>query len=123
MLLLLAACSGGGGGGGSKQTNTVPLVKLSAVAALYPTNGADWNDYVQGVDIKTATDTACVAATDTACIHAGEARVVEVSGKTSCAGLTAADALSAFTGSAMIQQEWRALFHMDLIQENTYPHY
>jgi len=65
--------------------------------ALYPANGLHWNDYVFGSDIATATDTACNASVDTTCIHAGELRAVEVTGQTSCAGLTATDALGAFT--------------------------
>ena len=96
LLSLLSACSSGGGGGGGNSNPNVPLVDLAAVQAFFGINGKDWNDYVQGVDLKTATDTACVAATDAACIHAGEVRIVEAKGKTSCAGLTAADALNAF---------------------------
>jgi len=78
---------------------TVEQLKLNPVAALFPNNGANWNDYVKGKDWKTATDTPntpCVAATDTACVHGGELRVVVATGKTSCSGLTAADDLGAF---------------------------
>ncbi|MEK6742249.1 MAG: right-handed parallel beta-helix repeat-containing protein [Nitrospirota bacterium] len=87
------SCGGGGGGGTPPPPN---LVSLSTVTALYPVNGANWNDYAKGASVATATDTLCSAATDTACMHGGEKRVVTVTGKTSCAGLTATDALSAF---------------------------
>ena len=69
---------------------------LDAVSALFPNNGADWNDYVAGGDWSTATDTACAAATDSACLNGGEHRVVAASGKSDCAGLTAADELGTF---------------------------
>lgn len=90
--LLLTAC-GGGGAAGNSGTATV---QLAAVAALYPTNGAKWNDYVKGSNWLTATDVACNSATDTACLHGGERRVVVATGKTSCTGLTATDDLGAF---------------------------
>ena len=63
-----------------------------SVAPEYPTNGADWNDYVKG----DGTDTACDPANDTSCRHAGELRVVEVPNTTSCTGLTAQDSLGVF---------------------------
>ncbi len=93
MILSISACGGGGGGGDDGTT-----VTLGSVEALFSNNGAGWNDYVQG-DITNATDTACVAATGTACVHGGEARAVAVNGKSSCAGLTATDALGAFDWS------------------------
>ena len=73
----------------------VELISLSTVTALYPNNGANWNDYVSS-STGTAADTACNAATDTACVHGGEKRIITVTGKTSCAGLTASDARGAF---------------------------
>jgi len=89
--VILAAC------GSSDDGGVVPsLVTLGDVSALYNTNGADWNDYVRGGNITNATDTACDAATDTACVHAGEVRVVEATGLSSCTGITASDALGAF---------------------------
>lgn len=69
---------------------------LAAVSALYPTNAADWNDYVAGSDWSTADDIACAAAIDSACLHGGEHRVVEANGLADCSGLTAADDLAAF---------------------------
>jgi len=73
----------------------VSQLQLNPVSALFPSNGANWNDYVAG-NASTATDIACVAATDTTCVHGGERRVVAVTGKTSCNGLSAADDLGAF---------------------------
>jgi parallel beta-helix repeat protein len=74
---------------------TVAAIPLNPVSALFPTNGANWNDYVQGT-VSAATDTACNAASDTACVHGGERRVVVATGMSSCAGLTASDDLGAF---------------------------
>jgi len=38
---------------------------------MFPTNGANWNDYVVGADWSTASDVACNATIDTACIWSG----------------------------------------------------
>lgn len=92
VFLLLTAC---GGSSSSSSSGSTPI-SLSAVAAVFPTNGANWNDYVTGT-VATATDTACVAATDTVCVHGGERRVVQVTGRSDCTGLTATDSLGAFT--------------------------
>lgn len=63
------------------------------VQPKYPTNGANWNDYVQSVD----NDTACLGSTDTGCLHGGELRVVDLpSTYTRCDGLFLWDALNAF---------------------------
>ncbi len=77
---------------------------MSEVAALYASNGANWNDYLlaDGSDRYTANDTmACNAASDgpgyNACIHGGESRSVLVYGYTDCTGVSAADDLTAFT--------------------------
>jgi hypothetical protein len=95
VLSFTAACGGGGGGGGWLLPEK-DVVSLSTVTALYPLNGADWNDYVKGNSIANGTDTLCTAATDTVCMHAGEKRVVTVTGKNSCTGITATDSLGAF---------------------------
>lgn len=105
MMLLGAAissCGGGGGGSDSGPTNNTAVISLSTVTALYPNNGSNWNDYVKndGSGYATVPDIACDG-TETggysACLHGGEMRTVTVAGKTSCAGLTASDALGAFT--------------------------
>ncbi len=79
----------------SNTANDTTDIILGSVAALYPANGANWNDYVKASD----TATAC-AGTETggysACIHGGEKKAVQVTGKTSCTGLTAQDALGIF---------------------------
>jgi len=92
---------GGGGGGEALLPPGEKLVSLSTVTALYPTNGANWNDYVKndGSDYYTASDIACAgteAGGYSACLHGGEMRTVMVTGKASCAGLTASDSLGAF---------------------------
>lgn len=95
--LVLTNC---GGGSDSGPTNNV--ISLSTVTAFYPTNGANWNDYVKNddADIYSASDIACDG-TETggyaACLHGGEMRTVTVTGRTSCTGLTAADSLGAFS--------------------------
>ncbi len=76
---------------------TTVTLTCSKVSPLYSSNGFGWNDYVQGDDIANATDTACNADTDTSCLHGGEIRVVELTGISSCTGITASDALGAFT--------------------------
>ena len=73
----------------------VGALPLGPVAALFPNNGANWNDYVEGT-VTASTDTACNAVSDTACVHGGERRVVMVTGMSSCAGLSASDDLGAF---------------------------
>ena len=98
----MAGCGGGESGDSSSDTPLTAAVatadsrgKHVKVTALFATNGAKWNDYVAG-NVSTATDTACNAATDTACLHGGERRVVVVTGKNTCNGLTATDELGAF---------------------------
>jgi len=94
LAFFLASC------GGSKHKDPAPPPPTQpaqlSVAPLYPTNGANWNDYVSGSDWKTAPDTACDAFNDTACMHGGELRVVVATGQSSCTGLTASDDLGAF---------------------------
>jgi parallel beta-helix repeat protein len=90
--LLIGGC--GGDGGGTMSGDSTALDSLVSVAPLFSINGAGWNDYVQG-DVDTATDVACDPEVDTACLHAGEVRVVDT-GRASCVGLSASDALGAF---------------------------
>ncbi len=83
------------------QSETYTIQLTISVEPLYPSNGTNWNDYVEsdGTSRFVATDTACdrfYADPYSACIHGGEYRVVEVTGITSCTGLTAADVLDAF---------------------------
>ena len=96
---MLNACSSGS----SSDPVYIPRpMDVGDVNPLYPTGGADWNDYVKndGADRFDATDTACDAAADgpgyDACIHGGEMRMAEVTGISSCAGITATDALDVF---------------------------
>ena len=99
IIFALTACGGGGGGGGSDDeasTNQIDPIVLDFVLALFTTNGDDWNDYLAGSDFASATDTACNAAANPACIHGGEHRMVLVTGRNDCIGLTASDDLGAF---------------------------
>jgi len=68
---------------------------LNPVAELL-SNAANWNDYAPGSDWSTASNSTCTAATDIACIHGGEHRMVLVTGKTDCTGLSASDGLGVF---------------------------
>lgn len=92
-LFILSACGGGGGDGSDDIIRDT--ITLDPVAELF-SNAAKWNDYAPGSEWSTASNTACTAASDIACIHGGEHRMVLVTGKTECTGLTASDDLSAF---------------------------
>lgn len=96
IFVLVVTNCGGGGGGGDLVPSGEKLVSLSTVTALYPVNGANWNDYVKGASMASGADTLCTAATDTACMHGGEKRVVTVTGRSSCSGITATDTLGVF---------------------------
>jgi len=81
--------------------NCPTTVTTLTVAAVYPTNGPDWNDYVgnNGSNFYGATDAACDASTATSassCLHAGEVRKVNVPAETSCTNLSISDSLGAF---------------------------
>lgn len=71
-----------------------------AVTPLYPSNGANWMDYVAKNDptlaVNEFNDSACVSNGYPNCVHGGEMRKVEVSGFTSCASLSMSDSLIAF---------------------------
>lgn len=74
---------------------------VGVVSALYPLNGANWNDYVlsDGPDPLSARDVACTGTEvgrPSACVHGGERRVFRLPSLTSCAGLVASDSLEAF---------------------------
>ncbi len=97
LLASLAAC---GGGGASTPPPPAAPPTASSVMALY-TSAANWNDYLRndGASLFQASNTACTG-TETGdhnvCLHGGELRAVVVAGRSSCAGLSAADALGAF---------------------------
>lgn len=87
------------------KTITRNLISLS-VAPVYPSSGANWNDYTSysngSFDSNHQSDTACTGSETGrygelgGCIHAGERRKVVVSGVTSCTNLSASDDLNAF---------------------------
>ncbi len=91
-------------------TSSVPLISVT-LSSLYPTNGSNWNDYVEnnGTTYYDADDTACDgdAFIDggvnngtwkdyDACMHGGELRKVPLTSESSCTGITTVDALGAF---------------------------
>ena len=69
-----------------------------ALSAAYPTNGANWMDWVDhdGDSRYNALDTACNATTDTECWHGGELKKGTLTGYTSCDGLSFSDNLGVF---------------------------
>jgi parallel beta-helix repeat protein len=100
--------------GGTKLYTTGPVNADCAIAALfdpietdltvaprYPTNGANWNDYVTG-NATAATGAACNASDNVPCIHGGELKVVAVTGKSTCTDLTATDSLAAFNWQCLV---------------------
>jgi hypothetical protein len=78
---------------------------IITIEAAYPTNGANFFDYVArsntSLDRVSQTDTACVAGNETylGCIHGGEYRKGVLQGTTSCTGLTISDSLGVFNWS------------------------
>ena len=80
----------------------ISCTALASVAAVYPTNGANWNNYVQysltptlinGVETPFAeTDTACTPTVAyRSCVHGGVLKQIPVNFLNSCAGITAYD--------------------------------
>jgi hypothetical protein len=65
------------------------------VSALFPNNGANWNDYVEGSDYADAIDETCQVGITSKCVHAGVLKKIGA-GRASCAGLSATDDLGAF---------------------------
>jgi len=95
-------CSVSNGAGTVNLANVADITIncVNTVGPLYA-NGSNWNDYVRndGTSRFSALNTACTGTEMggyPACIHGGEVRTVEATGKTSCTGLTAQDALGAF---------------------------
>lgn len=86
---------------GTADVGNVTVSCVTVVAPLYPSSGTNWNDYVanDGADPFHAGDTPCnslATGGPSACVHGGERRVYALPSHTSCAGLTATDALGAF---------------------------
>lgn len=82
----------------------------NVVQPFYP-GAPNWNEYVinDGADWFSATNAPCtnaVSATKSSysqCIHGGEMRAAPVMGRSSCANLTATDALSAFEWTCVVR--------------------
>ncbi len=93
--------SGGGGGGDDSGSGSGSSIELSlSVSALYPSNGANWNDYVKndGPSVAEGLDVACAGTEDgfLECLHGGEMRKVEIEGISSCGTLALEDDLGVF---------------------------
>ena len=93
------------GGSSSSSSNTISYIGTltSTVQPVYPTTGANWNDYVEytstSFDQYNQTDTACTGGVSghyyQSCIHGGEKLKVETP-LTSYTGLSGQDNLGAF---------------------------
>jgi len=110
----------GSGTGNATATGTLAEVGTPytiTVGAVYPTNGAKWNDYIQTstsafpvqswdpTTIFSKSDTACNEASYPnywQCLHAGELRTVTLTGTNSCSGLVFSDTLSAFNWTCAV---------------------
>jgi hypothetical protein len=90
----------------SDQKNIVIAAPINlAVSAVYPINGANWNDYVKFTAAASKpweqTDSACLGTEagynrPGGCTHAGELRKVSINGFASCTGLTLNENLNIF---------------------------
>jgi hypothetical protein len=87
------------------DTDAGPLLDLGPVLPLYPTNGANWNQYVRndGADRFSGNDTDCDPAAVTNplrmredCLHGGQMRTVVLPNIQCSPALTASDALGVF---------------------------
>jgi parallel beta-helix repeat protein len=88
------------GAGTIPSTDVLDIVIVCPnVEALYPDNGANWNDYVNnnGGNGFAADDTPCngVGNSYNDCLHGGEMRAVVLEGVSSCANVSADDDLDA----------------------------
>jgi len=94
---VVAAVGAGGEGLLSSEAAATPLRIYGSVAARYPANGANWNDYVKndGATRLLASDAACDPAADTggysSCLHGGEMRAFTAGWPVGCTGVTAED--------------------------------
>jgi hypothetical protein len=86
---------------GNSLGATVTLSVSPLVEAIWPTNGANWMDYVSNDTTKKitqVTDTACTGSETGffACLHGGEYRKVVIDSETSCSNLTITEHLGVF---------------------------
>jgi hypothetical protein len=91
----------GAGNVAGSAVDDIAVVCVGAVAPLYPSSGANWNDYVarDGLTRIDAGDAPCDPATASgygACLHGGEMRAIDVPGKADCVDVSASDELEAF---------------------------
>ena len=108
-----AVTAGGSGTISGANVSVTAVCANTSVAALYSANGSKWNDYVQndgnagagvgvGRAVFAANGDACTGSSENLakgyyeCIHGGEFRKVALTGRTSCATVTAVDDLGAF---------------------------
>lgn len=93
-----------------------PSSTSSAVVPQYSTAAA-WNAYVRSGD-KTTPCNGSETNGPLGCIHGGERRKVVLTGTTSCAGLTAADALGAFEWQCNAISETNAFFFSTRLRQD-----
>lgn len=92
---------------GLAYTYTQPVI-----AAIYPSNGANWNDYVDfqfgAINAYSQPDSSCSSSQDgltnrvNGCIHGGEKKKLVMTGFTSCTGMSATDTLGAFEWECIV---------------------
>ncbi|MDH5546418.1 MAG: right-handed parallel beta-helix repeat-containing protein [Gammaproteobacteria bacterium] len=93
-LTATATDSAGNTGNTSLVLDITVSTPVPDVAALFSA-APNWNDYVRAADPATACD-GSEGGAYSSCLHGGEKRSVEITGYTSCAGLSASDALGVF---------------------------
>jgi hypothetical protein len=93
---------------------------------LYPTNGLNWNDYINrdfSKDIFSQTDTPCNTGNIggyRTCIHGGEIRKLDISSRTACTNLTASDNLTALNWICKTNQNGGVTFYSTALVKGKY---
>lgn len=99
---------------------------LITVTAMYPSNGLNWNDYINrdfSKDIFSQTDTACNTANTggyRTCIHAGEIRTFDIPSRSSCTNLTATDNLDALNWICRTSAKGGVTFYSSALKKGKY---
>lgn len=99
---------------------------LITVTAMYPTNGLNWNDYINrdfSKDIFSQTDTACNTANTggyRTCIHAGEIRTFDIPSRSACTNLTATDNLDALNWICRTNAKGGVTFYSSALKKGKY---
>jgi hypothetical protein len=107
-------------------TNANVSCKVITLSALYPTNGANWNDYINrdfSKDIFSQTDATCNTANTggyRTCVHAGEIRKFDIQSRSTCTNLTATDNLSAMNWVCKTNSSGGVTFYSSALKKGKY---